>query len=49
MMHDVGMADVLFILLILGVVHGIMHWISRLRNSRNKAGEPSRDEQPPPS
>ena len=37
-MKNIGLGDVLFILLILGVVHGIMHFISlsRKRNSSSK-------------
>ncbi len=31
MMSNVGFGDVLFIILILGVIHGIMLWVSRLR------------------
>ena len=39
MMHNVSMADVLFIILILGVVHGIMYWISCLRKNKSAAEE----------
>jgi len=37
-MQNVGLGDILFILLILGVVHGIMHLVSssRKRNSSSK-------------
>ena len=31
MMNDISLGDLLFILLILGVIHGIMHWVSCLR------------------
>ena len=31
MMNDVGIGDVLFIVLILAVIHGIMRWVSCLR------------------
>jgi hypothetical protein len=31
MMNDIGLGDVLFILLILGVIHGIMRWVTCLR------------------
>ena len=30
-MHDVGFGDVVFIILILGVVHGIMSLITKMR------------------
>jgi len=37
-MQNVGLGDIVFIILILGVVHGIMHLISssRKRNSSSK-------------
>ncbi len=37
-MQNVGLGDVIFIILILGVVHGIMHLVSlsRNRNSSSK-------------
>ena len=37
-MQNVGLGDVIFIILILGVVHGIMHLVSssRKRNSSSK-------------
>jgi hypothetical protein len=34
MMTDIGLGDVLFIPLILGVIHGIMHWVSHLRQRK---------------
>jgi hypothetical protein len=43
-MQNVGLGDVIFIILILGVVHGIMHLVSlsRKRNSSSKDdSEPS--------
>lgn len=43
MMHDVSMADVLFIILILGVVHGIMSWVSSLRKNQNSSVEENRN------
>ncbi len=30
-MSNVGIGDILFVILVLGVIHGIMHWISRSR------------------
>lgn len=36
MMFEVGLGDVVFILLILGVIHGIMHWVTCLRRRRRK-------------
>jgi hypothetical protein len=37
-MQNVGLGDIIFIILILGVVHGIMHLVSlsRKRNSSSK-------------
>jgi hypothetical protein len=36
MMTDVGLGDVLFIIFILGVIHGIMHWVNRLRQRKRE-------------
>ena len=36
-MQNVGIGDVLFIILILGVIHGIMHLVSMSR--KRKAGK----------
>lgn len=33
-MSNVGIGDILFIILVLGIIHGIMHWISRSRASK---------------
>ena len=39
MMHEVGIGDVLFILLILGLIHGIMRWVSSLKKNKSSAEE----------
>ena len=39
-MQDIGIGDVLFILLILGVIHGIMTWVGRGRREANKGKSP---------
>ena len=33
-MQDISIGDVLFILLILGVIHGIMTWVGKARASK---------------
>lgn len=43
-MQNVGLGDVLFILLILGVIHGIMYLVSRQRKRSSLAAEPRKDE-----
>ncbi len=39
-MQNVGIGDVVFIILILGVIHGIMHWITCLRKRSSKSENP---------
>ena len=36
-MQDVGIGDVLFIVLILGVIHGIMHLVTTLRKRKSNS------------
>lgn len=38
-MQDVGIGDVFFIILILGVIHGIMYLVSLARRRKAKSGE----------
>jgi len=40
-MQNVGIGDVLFILLILGVVHGIMYWVTSLRKRSEESKQMS--------
>jgi hypothetical protein len=35
-MQNVGIGDVIFIILILGVIHGIMHLVTLARKSKSK-------------
>jgi hypothetical protein len=44
-MSNVGIGDVFFILLILGVVHGIMHLVDRSRQ-RKSAADKLEDDSP---
>lgn len=41
-MFDVGLGDILFIILILGVIHGLMHLAKRAKASHRKV-TPSSD------
>ncbi len=36
-MSDIGLGDVLFIILILGVIHGIMYSVTRMRQRKRDA------------
>ena len=38
-MQNIGLGDVVFIVLILGVIHGIMLLLQRSRNRKSKARE----------
>ena len=38
-MQNVGIGDVIFIILILGVIHGIMHLVSLARRRNSQAGD----------
>ena len=40
-MQNVGIGDVIFIILILGVIHGIMHFVSLARRRKSQAGDDS--------
>ncbi len=40
-MHDIGIGDVLFVILVLGVIHGIMHLVSYLRRRKTSSEEPN--------
>lgn len=40
-MQNVGIGDVIFIVLILGVIHGIMYWVS---SARKRKSSQSKDE-----
>lgn len=45
-MQDIGIGDIFFILLILGVIHGIMAWVGRVRQRKNGGspkGQPGSD------
>lgn len=43
-MQNVGIGDVVFIILILGVIHGIMHLVATARK-RNSGDNKTREEQ----
>lgn len=43
-MQNVGLGDVFFIILILGVIHGIMYLVSRQRKRSKPVAETSKDE-----
>ena len=38
-MQDVGIGDVIFIILILGVIHGIMHLVGSYRNRKKPSDD----------
>lgn len=38
-MQDVGIGDVVFIILVLGVIHGIMYLVSLARRRKSQAGD----------
>jgi hypothetical protein len=40
-MQNVSIGDVLFIILILGVIHGIMHLVALARRRKSRIGEDS--------
>ncbi len=40
-MQNVSIGDVLFIILILGVIHGIMHLVALARRRKSRSGEDS--------
>jgi len=40
-MQNIGVGDIIFILLILGVIHGVMHLVSRNKSHRTKDGKDS--------
>lgn len=40
-MQNVGLGDVIFIILILGVIHGIMHLVATVRNRRSSSEKDS--------
>lgn len=45
-MSNVGFGDIFFILLILGVIHGIMTWVQRLRDKAKESAAGPADQQP---
>ncbi len=44
-MHDVGIGDVIFIILILGVIHGIMHLVTYFRGQKASPDDQNEDSQ----
>lgn len=42
-MPDIGLGDILFILLILGVIHGIMYAVTRARQRKSESQETESD------
>ncbi len=40
-MQNIGLGDVIFIILILGVIHGIMHLVSLARNRKSQPEDSS--------
>lgn len=38
-MQNVGLGDVIFIVLILGVIHGIMHLVTAMRKRKSPKGD----------
>ena len=43
-MQNVGLGDVIFIILVLGIIHGIMHLIARARKRKSQADDDSGSE-----
>ena len=42
-MHDIGIGDVIFILLVLGLIHGVMYWVASLKRADKKKSSDSAD------
>lgn len=40
-MQNVGIGDIIFIILVLGVIHGIMHLVALARRRKSQAGDVS--------
>lgn len=43
-MQNIGLGDVFFILFILGVIHGIMYLVGRVRDRAKPSGEKIKEE-----
>ncbi len=40
-MQNVGIGDVIFIILVLGLIHGIMHFVALARKRKSQVGDDS--------